>query len=148
MFPRKLEKGFTLIEVMIVVVILSLLAAVAVPSYLDSVRKGRRNNAKLTLQENVNFMDAFMTINTKYDVDKGGTAVALPAATSVSPIGATGGNIDYNISFSIPPTSTTYTIRAVPVNKMAGDACGTFTINNAGARTVSGSLSMADCWYK
>lgn len=146
MLPRKLEKGFTLIEVMIVVVILGLLGAIAVPSYLDNVRKGRRNDAKAKLTENVQFMEAFLSINERYDLDKGGAAVALPIL--VSPAGATGGNVDYNISFDMPTTSTTYRIRAVPVNKMAADACGTFTINNAGARTVSGTLSMADCWYK
>lgn len=146
MLPRKFEKGFTLVEIMIVVVILSLLGAIAVPSYLDSVRKSRRNAAKLQLQANVNFMDAFMTTNSKYDVDRGGAAVVLPIL--VSPAGATGGSVDYNISFADPTTSTTFRIQAVPVNKMAGDACGTLTINNAGVRTVSGSLSMADCWYK
>lgn len=146
MLPRKTEKGFTLIEVMIVVVILALIGAVAVPSYLDNVRKGRRNDAKAKLTENVQFLEAFLAINEKYDVDKGGTAVALPIL--VSPAGATGGNVDYNISFAIPTTSTTYRIQAVPVNKMAGDACGTLTIDNTGARTASGALGMANCWYK
>lgn len=146
MLLRKREKGFTLIELMIVVAIMGILAAIVVPSYLDNVRKGRRNDAKAKLTENVQFMEAFLAINERYDRDKGGANVALPIL--VSPAGATGGNVDYNISFSAPTTAVTYTIQAVPVNKMAADACGTFTINNAGARTVSGSLSMADCWYK
>ena len=147
MLPRKkLERGFTLPEVMIVVVILGLLTAVALPSYLESVKAARRNEAKLKLMENVQFMDAFMTINKKYDVDNAGTAVALPIL--VSPAGATGAQIDYNISFADATTSGTFRIQAVPVNRMAGDKCGTLTINHAGTRTVSGTLSVAECWYK
>ncbi|MFZ6747242.1 type IV pilin protein [Undibacterium sp. JH2W] len=146
MLPRNFEKGYTLVEVMIVVAILGLLAAIAVPSYTDNLRRGRRNDAKAKLMQNVQFMESFLLINEKYDVDKGGTAVALP--TLVSPAGATGTAVDYNFSFAAPTTSTTYKIQAVPANKMTGDDCGTFTVDNTGARTVSGSLTIADCWYR
>ena len=148
MLPQKSKKGFTLIEVLIAVVIIGILAAIAIPSYLEHVRRGRRADAKAKIVQNDQFMASFLAINDRYDIDKGGTAVALPVVAS--PGGATGTAIDYNISFAVAPTATTYTIQAVPRpgGKMATDPCGTFTINNFGARTVSGSLSVDECWYK
>ncbi len=149
MLPQKSEKGFTLIEIMIAVVILALLSAIAIPSYLDNVRRGRRADAKAKLLQNDQYMASFLAINDVYDKEKvTNTAVALPAL--VSPAGATGAAVDYNISFAVATTPTTYKIQAVPRpgGKMASDPCGTFTIDNFGARTVSGSLSVDECWYR
>ncbi|WP_347176259.1 type IV pilin protein [Undibacterium sp. TS12] len=148
MLPKKSEKGFTLIELMIAVVVIGLLTAIAAPSYMDHVRRGRRTDAKAKLQQDVQFMESFLAINDRYDIDKGGAAVALPVL--VSPAGATGTSIDYNISFAVAATPTTYSIQAVPRpgGRMASDPCGTFTINNFGARTVSGSLTVDECWNK
>ncbi|MBI1772236.1 MAG: hypothetical protein HYR68_07800 [Burkholderiales bacterium] len=133
---------------MIAVVIIGILAAIAIPSYLEHVRRGRRADAKAKIMQNDQFMASFLAINDRYDIDKGGTAVALPVVAS--PGGATGASIDYNISFAVATTATTYRIQAVPRagGKMATDPCGTFTIDNFGARTVSGSLSVDECWYK
>lgn len=145
---KKTNRGYTLIEIMMVVIIVGILAAVAIPSYVDNVKRGRRSDAKAKLMQDVQSMEAFLTVNNAYDKDTTGVAVALPITTS--PIGAVGNNIDYDISFAVATTQTTYKIQAVPHagGKMDGDACGTFTIDNFGARTVSGSLSMDQCWSK
>lgn len=52
----RINKGFTLIELMIVVAILGIIAAIAYPSYLDSVRKSNRSDAKASLNHQVQQM--------------------------------------------------------------------------------------------
>ncbi|MFZ6712899.1 type IV pilin protein [Undibacterium sp. TC9W] len=148
MLIKKSEAGFTLIEILIVVVILGILAAISVPAYTDNVRRSRRADARSVLVQNAQFMQSFYTANDKYNVMRDGTAVALPML--VSPVGATGSNVDYDISFTIAPTPTTFSIRAVPRagGRMATDGCGTYTINESGARSNSGPLLADTCWTK
>jgi type IV pilus assembly protein PilA len=75
---RKNQKGFTLIELMIVVAIIGILAAVAIPAFLDYMKKGKRSEAELNL-------DAIKKGNKTYFVEKAsyvtGTETATPQAT-------------------------------------------------------------------
>ncbi|BBB65636.1 pilus biosynthesis protein [Undibacterium sp. YM2] len=149
MLIKKSEAGFTLIEILIVVVILGILAAISVPAYTDNVRRSRRADARSVLTQNAQFMQSFMTANDRYDKMRDNTPVALPML--VSPVGATGSNIDYDISFTIAPTATTFSVRAVPRagGRMAADGCGTYAINESGARSnVGNTLSVDTCWTK
>ena len=59
-------KGFTLVELMIVVAIVAILAAIAYPSYAESVRKGRRAEARAALTELLQQQERFMTQNNTY----------------------------------------------------------------------------------
>ena len=149
MLIKKTNTGFTLIELLIVVVILGLLAAIAVPNYMNNVTRSRRADARSALMQNAQYMERFLTENNRYDINLAGGAPVLPFL--VTPNGATGAAIDYNLSFPAAPTATTFTIQAVPRSggKMNGDACGTYVINNAGARSnVGNTLSVDDCWTK
>lgn len=148
---RKFQAGFTLIELLIVVVIIGFLAAISIPAYTDNVKRSRRADARSVLMQNAQFMQGFLTANDKYNVMRDGTAVALPML--VSPVGATGSAIDYDISFAAGPTPTTFTIQAAPRagGKMATDPCGTYTINNVGTRGLVGNsapMTVNDCWTK
>ena len=60
---HKAIKGFTLIEVMIVVVIIAILAAVAIPSYRNHVCKVERNQAKSDLMGLAQAMERFYTMH-------------------------------------------------------------------------------------
>lgn len=130
----KCQSGFTLIELMITIAIIGILASVAYPSYISYVLRASRTDVKSLLLENAQFMERFFTTNNTY------VGAALPNA--VSPKGAAGGAIRYNISFSAGPTATAFTIQAVPAGAQAADSCGTLTLTNTGAQTPT----TAGCW--
>lgn len=139
--------GFSLIELMIVVAVVGILAAIAYPSYMNSVTKSKRRAAQACLAEFATFMERFYTTNLRYDQDTAGTAVALPALDCAS---AQNAGADYSFGFpqGTAPTQTTYTLQAAPRTQQASrDAqCGTLTINQTGTRGVSGSAGVSKCW--
>ena len=74
------RRGFTLIEMVIVVAIAGILAAIAFPSYQNSVRKTRRTNAEADLVQLSQFMERIYTENGSYM--RGGASPALPFTVS------------------------------------------------------------------
>ena len=112
------QKGFSLIELMIVVAILAILGAIAYPSYMDSITDARRTDAQTVLMEAAQYMERFYTENNRYDEDTGGTAVALPAQLAESPRDSGAKYYDLAVQAS---TRSTYTLRATPKNAQAGD---------------------------
>ena len=67
-------RGFTLMELMIVVAIIGILAGIAYPTYQDSVRKSRRADAEAVLLELAQWMERFYTENNRYDQTRAGVA--------------------------------------------------------------------------
>ena len=134
------RRGFTLIEIMIVVAIIAIMASIAVPSYLESVRRSNRAEVVATLLEASNWLQRGFTINNTY---VGATTATLQAAGfGASP---KSGTAKYNLSLTAASTTATgYSLVATPVG--TADKCGTFTLDETGKRSVSGSASVADCW--
>jgi type IV pilus assembly protein PilE len=138
-------RGFTLIEVLIVAVIVAILSAYAYSSYQDSIVRTRRSAAQACLLENAQFMERFYNTNLRYDQTVPGGA-APPAPTCSSGRDVTD---FYAISFAAgTPTATTYTLQAVPQGGQAtNDAkCATLGINQAGNKTKSGTGTIDECW--
>jgi type IV pilus assembly protein PilE len=143
------HQGFTLIELMIVVAIVAILAAIAYPSYAAYAKRASRAEAKVALLENMQFLERNFTVSNKYDADSAGNA--LGSAAYHLPV--TQAPVNGTAKFTIAPlvvTTNTYTLTATPTGSMSGDECGTFTIDQAGKKDLSGtySLSVADCWGK
>lgn len=148
MIACKKSNGFTLVELMIVVAIVGIISAIALPSYQSSVAKSRRAEARAQLLETVQFMQIFYSRNDRFDRDRAGLAVAIPADLSQVPRGSVIGTQTYTIQFNGLPAIADYTIEAVPRSDgpMASDACGTLRLNSVGTRTVTGTQLVADCW--
>lgn len=81
----KIEQGFTLIEVIIAVAIVAILAAVAYPSYLDSITKGRRAEGRTALLELLQQQERYITQRNCYLAFSTGTNGASSAAPAPSP---------------------------------------------------------------
>jgi len=124
-------KGFTLIELMIVVAVVAILAAIALPAYQEQVRKSRRAQARSDLAEIVQGLERSFTVNRSYD----SSVYSLPF--NHSPREAAGSGF-YTLSFSTQ-TATTYKVQAAPVagTGQANDRCGTLSIDNFGNKSHS-----------
>ncbi|MFZ5521390.1 MAG: type IV pilin protein [Pseudomonadota bacterium] len=144
------RRGFTLIELMIVVAIIGILAAVAYPAYTEHVQRSRRAQAQSALMEAAQYMQRFYAANSRYDEDLNGTDLtSLPDALNRSPKAGEGPQA-YTISISAS-TQTSYTLSAAPTagGPMAGDRCGTLTLTSLGVKAVTGASSgvtAAECW--
>lgn len=139
----KYNTGFTLIEVMIVVAIIGIIAAIGYPSYQDHVRKARRADAQTALLELSQFMERHYTSNGRY-LKADNTAPDLPFSEAPKD----GATKTYDLSFTATPTANAYTLRAVPKGSMAGDACGTLTISNTGAKGQVAGATPEQCWRR
>ncbi|TCT22887.1 type IV pilin protein [Thiobaca trueperi] len=129
--------GFTLIELMITVAIVGILAAIAYPSYQDSVRKSWRANGASCLMELAQRMERRFTGSSSYV----GNALPPSGCTTEADMAA-----HYGFSFAANPTATAFTLQAVPVGSQASDTCGTLTITQTGLKGSDGTVS--DCWRR
>jgi len=118
-----ISRGFTLVELMIVVVIVSLLAMVAVPSYNVSVSKARRADAQSSLSNLSGAMERFFTENGTYDGAAGTSGT--PTTTGAPWIYHTQTPIDGNVKFYNltihAATAGSYTVRATPIGGQVDD---------------------------
>lgn len=144
---RKSSAGFTLIEVMIVVAIIGILAAVAYPSYQEHVRKAKRADAQAALMELSQFMERHYTSNGRY-LKTNGDAPDLPFDAAPKD----GGSKSYDLAFAEnSPTANSYVLEAIPTGSMANDNCGTLTLSNTGAKGLKdqkAGTTTADCWRR
>lgn len=122
---RARNRGLTLIELMVVVAIIGILAAVVVSAYDSSVRKSRRNGAESDLTTLAQYMERIYTENSTYQ--PGGVNPALPFTTSPQ----NGATAFYNLTINVN-TGATYTLRATPIGKQLID--GMLELDSTGAK--------------
>jgi len=132
---RKSQAGFTLVELMIVVVIIAVLSMVAIPAYNDSVNKGRRADAKSTLTTLAAKEEQFFMDNKRYTADF--TKLGYSASSNVD-------SIDGHYTVSAVATTTTFELKATP--KHDDVECNAFTITELGEQDITGTSTAQLCW--
>ena len=150
MINKRFQTGFTLMELMIVVAIVGILAAVALPSYKDHVLRTRRVTAASCLMELAQWMERNYATCMTYE--KTGTPPTCGTAMDSTQLPATSCRTDltnfYTFAFATDePKASTYKIEATPVGAQANDnKCATLSINHKGEKTESGTSTAPECW--
>ena len=124
--------GFTLIEVMIVVAIVTILATIAYPSYTDYVIRGNIPGATAALATKQVQMEQFFQDRRSYVGGDLGTNAGIGGTQGCVPDGSTSKYFDFSCSGAGAPSATIYTISAVGKSSMAGF---TYTIDQSGGKT-------------
>jgi type IV pilus assembly protein PilE len=135
----KQERGFTLLELMIVVAIIAILSAIAIPSYGRYAIRAHRVDGQELLMRIANAQERFYATNNHYG--------ALTELGYTDP--AVSEKKYYNVTM-VPAAASTaaqaFTATATPTTAQANDDCKNLTINSAGVRASSGTTSNGSCW--
>ncbi|WP_242207020.1 MULTISPECIES: type IV pilin protein [unclassified Pseudomonas] len=130
---RRSNRGFTLIEIMIVIAIIGIVITIAAPSYTEYLKKGRRAEVVSLLSEQAQSLERFYTKNNVY--------------TGIT--GLSTGNDFYTITPTIADQTFLLTATRKAGTSMATDKCGDFTLTNTGVRSMNNAttgLTTKDCW--
>lgn len=126
-------KGFTLVEMLVVVAIISILAMVAYPGYQQYVLRTNRSEAHALLNDAAARQERFFAQNNVYAT----TAAALGYASDMS-----ASNL-YQLTIA-NPTAASYTLTAI--SQRTDETCGNLTLSEAGARGQTGTGGVDRCW--
>jgi type IV pilus assembly protein PilE len=145
-------RGFTLIELMVVVAIIAILASIALPSYQESVRKARRAEARAALMQLMQQEERYYSLHTTY-IAFSRTSIVGDGSQFTWYSGSSAKDSGHEISGVACPDgealSSCIKLVAVPgtanVNaSFKDDACGTLNLSSTGVKSASGNAS--NCW--
>lgn len=136
------QRGFTLIELMIAVVVVGILTAVAYPSYAEYVVRSKRTEGKAALLDAAQALERHFTNHNTYPA-------SLAAASVRTFSGDNASKAHYTLSIAAGTTgslASSFTLTATPANGHADPKCGNLSIDQLGRKGETGSLTVTECW--
>jgi type IV pilus assembly protein PilE len=154
--------GFTLVEVMIVVAVVAILAAIAIPSYQDYITRSKRAAARQVLMEASQYLERNYTTAGCYDFANTPACLARSGSATVQPStllrAPSEGRISYSVVWTFSNSGQAYALTATPCGvtgagcpsgaetSFSDPGCGVLTLDQTGLRGASGAI--ATCWQR
>ena len=138
-------KGFTLIELMIVVAIIGVLSAIAIPSYSKYLIRGKRAEARNALLHIAASQERYYSDNNQYglfnEIDRGPYKLAGGNDYVYSE------NSNYKIRVEFDPDNQGFKLTARP-ETFSDPECTKITLKNTGGKGKGGTGDKSDCWSR
>jgi type IV pilus assembly protein PilE len=140
---KRQAKGFTILELLTVVAILGIISMVAIPSYQDYVRKGKRAEGRIALLAAAQSQERYFTANNTYTTN-------LSAAGIPSYSGTQASSAAYTISVvaGAAGIATSFTAKATPANNFSDPKCNILTYTHTSTKGMESATETdpAKCW--
>jgi type IV pilus assembly protein PilE len=132
---QKHNKGFTLIELMIVVALIGIISTVAVNAYIDNVIASKRSEARAGLTATAASLEKCKSLYGAYDHANCNVLATITTETNL-----------YSIDTTTTRNATTFTLVATAIGSQVRDGdCATLSLDNTGVKTATG-VDTTDCW--
>ena len=144
------DRGFTLVELIVAMVIVATLAAIAIPSYSSYVLKSHRTEAKSALLDLASLEERYFSTANTYSNNPSDLGY-VGAANVAFPVGSGWYSVLVSVTAALPPgplspggTPAKYTITATAIGQQVADtACATFSVDSTGQQTATSPT----CWH-